>query len=363
VRRVPVELSLIRRICGAAPPGTPSLALGEPSHPVLPAVRAALLEAARGELRYGPNAGDVAVRRALAARRIGDGGDERSVLLTAGAQEALAVATLGLAGPGDEVVVPELAYPAYESLALLTGARVVRAPETDPEAGISSHTRLVVVGSPSNPTGRVAAPGMLERLARRAARGGFHLLVDEVYAEICPAGATTPAPAAARVLRVGSLSKIAGAPGLRAGWLLGDPDLLGELLPVHQYLVTAASRLAQAAIAGWCATGASELREVWAFYDQRRRLLSRRLAAVRGLRWREPEGGFFLFVDVRAAVGDATAELALELARRGEVVVVPGEAFGPGGAGFLRLSFAGAAVDIDEAAGRLARALERRRVA
>jgi aspartate/methionine/tyrosine aminotransferase len=204
---------------------------------------------------------------------------------------------------------------------------------------------------------------MLERLARRAARGGFPLLVDEVYAEICPAGATTPAPTAARVLRVGSLSKIAGAPGLRAGWLLGDPDLLAELLPVHQYLVTAASRLAQAAIAGWCATGASELREVWAFYDQRRRLLSRRLAAVRGLRWREPEGGFFLFVDVRAAVGDATAELALELARRGEVVVVPGEAFGPGGAGFLRLSFAGAAGDIDEAAGRLARALERRRVA
>src|SRR5437870_10283339 len=118
--RPSVPLSLIRQVQLAAAPGAISLAVGEPTHAVPAAVKAAILDAvARGDLGYSLTAGRVDLRRALAARRPAHGGDEASVLVTVGSQEALALAVLGLVDPGDEVLIPEVCYPAYESLPLL----------------------------------------------------------------------------------------------------------------------------------------------------------------------------------------------------------------------------------------------------
>ena len=112
-----VPLSLIRQVQVAAAPGAVSLAVGEPSHAVPAAVRQAIREAVdRGDFAYTLNAGRLDLRRVLAGRRPHHGGDERSTLVTVGSQEALALAVYGLVDAGDEVVIPEIAYPSYETL-------------------------------------------------------------------------------------------------------------------------------------------------------------------------------------------------------------------------------------------------------
>src|SRR5690606_38669460 len=103
---------------------------------------------AAGDFAYGLNAGRPELRRAVAARRPHHGGDERSALITVGSQEALALAVFGLVDRGDEVVIPDVAYPAYETLPRLAGATPVRAPLAGIEAALSPRTRLVIVGSP-----------------------------------------------------------------------------------------------------------------------------------------------------------------------------------------------------------------------
>ena len=353
------EVSLIRQVVAAAAPGAVDLALGEPRHAVPAAVREALAAAVAGDLRYTPNAGRADLRTAVARRRPHHGTDGASVLVTVGSQEALALAVLGLVGPGDEVVVPELAYPSYEALPELVGARVVRAGLFAIEGALGERTRLVIVGSPANPTGQVVPEARFRRLAELAGERGFHLLSDEVYEEIYLGRSAPRYPAGERVLHVGGLSKSMAATGLRLGWLVAAPSLVARLVPLHQHLVTCAPAPSQAAALAALALRKADLEAVRKVYRARWRRLRRRLEAIDGLTWREPEGTWYAWVDVRSRWPGSTRELALDLARAGEVVVVPGEAFGPTGRGHLRLSFAAPDAEIDEGVGRLAAALDR----
>lgn len=353
------RVSLIRRVIDAAAPGAVDLALGLPRHPVPGPVREALARAARdGELGYTTNAGRRDLRRAVAARRPHHGTSGDSVIVTVGSQQALALALLGLVRPGDEVVVPELAYPSYGFLAERAGATVVRASAAEVPDAVTERTRVVLVASPANPTGRVLSPEVLEALAGLAAERGFYLLSDEVYEEIWLGAGRPAVPAGERVLHVGGASKTLAAPGLRLGWLVAPPPLVARLLPLHQHLVTCAPSLAQAAALAGLALPPGELEAVRDHYRGRWRRLRVLLGELPdGVRWREPEGAFYAWLDVRARFPGGTAELALALARRGEVLVVPGETFGPAGRGHLRLTFSGPEANLERGVRRLAAAL------
>lgn len=355
-----LSLSLIRQVVEAAAPGAVNLALGEPGHETPAAVRRALADAAAGPLRYTPNAGLPELRRALAGRRPHHGGGADSVLVTVGSQEALALAVLGLVRGGDEVLVPRWAYPSYEALPRLVGARVVRAAVGEMAAAVGERTRLVVVGSPANPTGEVVAAETWRRLAGLAGERGFHLLSDEVYDELY-LGAEPPAvPEGRNVLHVGGISKSLAATGLRCGWLIADPALIARLVPLHQHLVTCAPALSQAAALAGLALPPAEREIIRDLYRARWRRLRAAVAAVRGLAWTDPAGAYYAWIDVRQRLAGPTAAFALALARRGEVLVVPGEAFGDEGRGWLRLSFAAGEEEIDAGVRRLAAGLERR---
>lgn len=356
------RVSLIRRVVDAAAPGAVDLALGLPRHPVPPPVRRALARAAREEeLDYTTNAGRRDLRRAVAARRPHHGTSGDSVIVTVGSQQALALALLGRVRPGDEVVIPELAYPSYRFLAERAGAAVVRAAPSDLPEAVTRRTRLVLVASPANPTGEVLPRDVLDALAGLADERGFDLLSDEVYEEIW-LGAERPAvPAGERVVHVGGISKTLAAPGLRLGWLVAAPEVVARLLPLHQHLVTCAPALSQAAALAGLALPPAELEAVRDHYRRRWRRLRALLAELpEGVRWRAPGGAFYAWLDVRERAAGDTVELALELARRGEVLVVPGEAFGPAGRGHLRLTFSGPEGDLEEGVRRLAAALAAR---
>ena len=352
-----VPLSLIRQVQVAAAPGAVSLAVGEPSHAVPAAVRQAIREAVdRGDFAYTLNAGRLDLRRVLAGRRPHHGGDERSTLVTVGSQEALALAVYGLVDAGDEVVIPEIAYPSYETLPRLVGATPVRATLDGIEAAITPRTKLVILGSPANPTGEVVPAERGRELAELAERRGFWLLSDEVYEELWLERAPEY-PSGPRVLHVGGISKSLALTGLRLGWLVAPPDTIAQLLGLHQNLVTCAPSLAQTAALAGFALPLAELEAIRDEYRRRWALLRGLLGAIDGVAWREPAGAFYAFVDLRRRGVDTTA-LAFDLARRGEVLVVPGEGFGPAGAGWLRLSFSSPEDAIREGVRRLAAALD-----
>jgi len=355
--RPSVPLSLIRQVALAAAPGAVSLAVGEPSHAVPAPVRAAIAEAvARADFGYTPNAGRTDLRRALGARRPEHGGDEHSSIVTVGSQEALALAVFGLVGAGEEVLIPDIGYPAYDTLSRLAGAVPVRTPLDAVERAITPRTRMLIVGSPGNPTGEVLAAPRFAELAALAEERGFWLVSDEVYEELW-LEAPPQYPHGARVLHVGGISKSLALTGLRLGWLVAPPDVIAQLQGLHQNLVTCAPSLAQVAALAGFAMPAAELKAVRDGYRRRWAAMRSALAAIRDVPWREPDGAFYCLADFRARTADSTA-LAFDLARRGEVLVVPGEAFGPGGAGWLRLTFASTEEAIREGMARLAAALD-----
>lgn len=348
-----LSLSLIRRVMDAAAPGAINLALGEPTHETPAVVRRALAEASDEPLRYTPNGGLPELRRALGARRPWHGGGAESALVTVGSQEALALAVLGLVRGGDEVLVPRWAYPSYEALPRMVGATVVRAEVDEMPAAVGERTRLVIVGSPANPTGEVVSADTWRRLAALADERGFHLVSDEVYEDLYLGDTPPPVPQGRNVLHVGGVSKSLAATGLRLGWLIADPEIVARVLPLHQHLVTCAPIASQrAALAGLALPG-GELEAVRELYRERWRRMRVALSRAPGLSWREPAGAFYAWVNVQRRFAGSTAELALDLARRGEVLVVPGEAFGAEGRGRLRLSFAAREAEIEEGVRRV----------
>lgn len=365
-RRVPPEprrdlpdLSLIRAVLERAAPGAIGLAHGAPTHPVPEPVLAALRAAVdAGRFDYTANAGVPELREAIAARRPHHGISGDSVVVTAGSQEALALAMLGLVGPGDEILISDLAYPSYESLARFAGARIARAPVADMADALTCRTRIVVVASPANPTGAVLTQEALEELAALADERGFWLLCDEIYEEIWLRGERPASPRGGNVIHLGGVSKSLGTPGLRLGWLIARPSVIARLVPLHQHLVTSAPSLSQAAAVAGLRLPEADLDGVRAYYRERWQATRAALATLPPeVEWQQPDGAFYVLLDVSRLVPD-TLRFALEQARGGTVLVVPGEAFGPDGSGRLRISFGAPPEDLAEGVERLRQALD-----
>jgi aspartate/methionine/tyrosine aminotransferase len=231
----------------------------------------------------------------------------------------------------------------------------VRAPLDRFEAAVTPRTRLLIVGSPANPTGEVVAAERFQALADFAAERDLWLVSDEVYEELW-LQAPPSYPQGPRVLHVGGVSKTLALTGLRLGWLVAPPEVTAAVLGLHQNLVTCAPSLAQTAAQAGLGLPPVELEGVRDGYRRRWALMRELLAAIPGVTWRQPAGAFYVFVDLRARLA-STTELAFDLARRGEVLVVPGEGFGPDGQGWLRLSFSSSEEDIREGMRRLTAAL------
>jgi aspartate/methionine/tyrosine aminotransferase len=155
---------------------------------------------------------------------------------------------------------------------------------------------------------------------------------------------------------VGGISKSLALTGIRLGWIVAPPEIIASLVGLHQNLVTCAPSIAQVAALAGLALPAAEMDVIRDEYRRRWAAMRESLAAIPGVSWREPQGAFYCMADLRQRADDTTA-LCFDLARRGEVLVVPGAAFGPAGAGWVRLTFASAEADIRAGVARLAAAL------
>jgi len=353
-----IERTLIRRIFDSAPPGSINLGLGQPDLPTPPRICQGGIDGiTSGKTGYTSTAGDPELRAAIAARYPGVASGGASVVVTIGSQEAVFTTMMTLVDPGDEVLVPDPGYPSYPVVARLLGAtpvsyplRPARAFRIDPEdvlSRLTERTRLVILCSPSNPTGAMDLPEDLDTLACALAGRGIPWLSDEIYGgfayERPPLSISKFAPAGGVV--VSGLSKDLSMTGWRIGWAVGPDAIVARVTAAHQYVVTCASSVSQAAALVALSPAAAGDRSAYlATFRRRRALMADELRRIPGLSVTMPDGAFYFFVDVRAF--GSSLDIAGRLLRDRRVVVIPGEAFGPGGAGFLRLSYAAQDDDI-----------------
>lgn len=358
-------LSVIRAMNDGAPAGCVSLGLGEPSWDLPREAREALAAwaAAEGPCPYGPNAGTPELRAALGNHL---GASDPEILVSAGSQGALFALVHAWAGPGDQVLLPDPGFLAYPTLARLAGAEPVPyplAPDFSLDPGLfkaaldaAPRARLAIMNHPANPTGAGASRAALDEVYAACRTRGVVLVSDEVYRELYlaerPAGLTDEGVRPGAVV-LGSLSKAFGAPGLRVGWAHGDPEVLAPARLVHNAMVSCLSRPAQAAAAALVASADSIFPRVRAQLAVRREAF--RSATREHLGWDSPvpAGGFYAWIALPPSGRADPLSFCLAVRNRGGVIVVPGSAFGPRGASYARVSWAGSPADITEGVRRL----------
>jgi aspartate/methionine/tyrosine aminotransferase len=219
--------------------------------------------------------------------------------------------------------------------------RAFRIDPADVVSRLTPRTRLVILCSPSNPTGAMDLPADLEVLARALADRGVWWLSDEIYAGFAyerPAPSISWFTPSCGVV-VSGLSKDLSMTGWRIGWVVGPEAVVAKITAAHQYLVTCASSVSQAAALVALGPEAEADRAAYlAIFRRRRALMAEELRRIPRLPVTLPDGAFYYFLDVRGF--GQSFEIAERLLRDRRVIVIPGEAFGPGGAGFLRVSYA-----------------------
>ena len=347
------------------------LEVGEPDFPTPEHVVEAAHRAARiGLTRYAPNAGVPELRQALAekvALRNGYGATPEQVVVTQGGIQALYLALRALLEPGDEVLLPDPAWPNYRMIAHLLDASVLSYPlvaeagflpsPEDLERLVTPRTRVILVNSPSNPLGTVVPRELMEGLLAFARGRGLWFISDEVYDEVVFDDTFVSAGSVAergdRLVSIYSFSKVYAMTGWRVGYLVAPPDLARILTGMQEPIISCVNTPAQMAALAAVTGPQDVVREMSDSYRSRRDELLEVLRRA-GLPSSRPSGAFYVWTDVSAA-GVPSMDLARSLIEREHVAVAPGSAFGELGEGYVRLSLASSREDLLEGTSRLNR--------
>ena len=364
-----VTPTLIRQIFERALPGSINFGLGEPDLPTPQFLRD---EAARVTLEeqngYTNHAGLLPLREKIAEQYPHLNLQPAQICVTVGSQEAMTAAFLAIVDDGDEVLIPNPSFPAYENCVKISGGKPVfyRLPAEKDfafdieefKSKITTKTKAAVVISPSNPTGKIFTESDLRQVADALKDTGIYLISDEIYADLY---FTLDAPRSAsefydKTVIVSGLSKSLSMTGWRLGWAASSQtDVVKAILTLHGFLAVCTSTISQkASLLGWTQDAEKAKKEAREIYQKRGEFLINLLQKETGLRGTTPEGAFYTMVDV-SHLGDD-----LEIAEKflmNRVITVPGVAFGSEAKGFLRVSFCNTEERMTEGVRRMKEAL------
>ncbi|MBX0327842.1 aminotransferase class I/II-fold pyridoxal phosphate-dependent enzyme [Oscillochloris sp. ZM17-4] len=372
-----VPPSGIRRFfdIAATMPDVISLGVGEPDFITPADIRAAGQRSVDQTTAYTSNSGLKELRVALAAHlnaRYGADYDaENELLMTVGVSEAMLGAALAVLNPGDEVLVPEPCFVAYPACVTFADAVPVYVPTSVAdgfqvsaaalEAAITPRTRAILIGYPNNPTGAVMSRERMLEVAAVAERHDLLVISDEIYdrlvygvEHVCFAALPGMRE---RTILLGGFSKAYAMTGWRLGWLAAPADITAAVRKVHQYAIMSAPTMSQYAGLEALRFGEPSVREMCAEYDRRRKVIVGGLNSI-GLPTFEPQGAFYAFPSV-AHLGLSSDQFCDRLLMEEQVAVVPGDAFGPSGAGHVRACYATSMDKIEEALERIERFVRR----
>jgi aspartate/methionine/tyrosine aminotransferase len=354
-----------------------SLMRGEPDLRTPPHIVAAAERAlAQGRTSYPDNRGEPRLREAVAAKLQRENGltyhpaDE--ILVVPGATFGIYAALAAMLNPGDAVLLPDPIYDAYHSPVRLAGAEPISAQSRiengrfilDLEAmerAVTPQCKALLLNTPWNPTGTVLTAAELRDVADFCQRHNLILIADEIYEAIVYEGHTHLSPARIadrdRVVTINALSKTYAMTGWRVGYCTAPAEFIRAMFLVLQQSSRGPATFVQDAAAEALAGPQECVAEMRSIYSERREQVITALDGVAGCRVLAPEGGFFAMLDVRA-LGRPSNDIRRELLVRHGVVVIHGAAYGPGGEGTLRVSFASGGANLHLGLERLRRGLE-----
>ena len=361
---------------------------GEPDFATPDYIVEAAVKAARNPAmhRYTPAAGLPALREAIAAKTLRDSGYEVSpadIVVTNGGKQAVFQAFAALVDPGDEVLLPAPYWTTYpEAVALAGGTTVEVFAGADQdykvsvdqlEAARTERTKVLLLCSPSNPTGSVYTPEELTAIGQWALEHGIWVITDEIYEHLLYDGAQTAhvvklvPELAEQTIVLNGVAKTYAMTGWRVGWMIGPRDVIAAASNLQSHMTSNVNNIAQRAALAALTGPQDDVKVMHAAFDRRRRAIVEGLNAIEGVHCPVPTGAFYAYPDVRELLGkeidgvrpQTSAELAELILEKAEVAVVPGEAFGP--SGYLRLSYALGDDDLAEGVARLQNLLGRAR--
>ena len=353
-----------------------SLGIGEPDFvSPQPVIEAAIASLRKGRTSYTSNAGLLRLRRLISenlAKRYGIAyAPETQIVVTVGASEAMLIAMLATIDPGDEVLIPEPCFVSYGPLAEFAGAKVTYIPtrvETgfqvtaeDIAARITPRSKMLFLGYPNNPTGAVLRRDRLEDIARLAIDHDLVVLSDEIYDRLIYGQAAKDGHVSLpsldglyeRTILTGGFSKNHAMTGWRIGYVCAPEPLSDAMYKMHQYAVMCSSTMGQVGAVAALEECDDDVERMRCAYDERRRVIVDGLRAA-GLPTFEPEGAFYCFPDI-TSTGLSSEAFVERLLEEEQVACVPGDAFGPSGAGYVRCSYATSMEQLKEAVRRITR--------
>lgn len=348
-----------------------SLTVGQPDFITPWHIRAAGIESLeQGRTYYTSNSGMIELRREISkylARRFDlHYHAEKEIVVTVGGSEAIDIALRALINPGDEVIIPEPCFVCYEPLTrLASGVPVIVTTREEDEfkltpellrAAITPKTKLLVLPFPNNPTGAIMTKNELEGIAAVLRDTNICVLSDEIYAELTYGGEGHTSIATLddmreRTVVVSGFSKSHAMTGWRLGYLAAPEAFTAVMLKLHQFAIMCAPTTSQFAAIEAMANGDEDVRTMATEYDRRRKYILHRLRKM-GLSCFEPRGAFYVYPRI-SDTGLTSEEFANRLIYEHRVAVVPGTAFGEGGEGFVRISYAYSLSHIEEAMNRM----------
>lgn len=353
-----------------------SLGIGEPDFDTPePVLKAGISALQKGETHYTSNSGILELREEVAdylSRKYSVGYDPlREVIITVGVSEALYLALTAVINPGEEIIIPTPCFVSYQAEVILAGGVPVEVPGTlkndfqpDPDQiadAITPRTKAIFLGYPNNPTGAVASKENLLAVARLAIEHDLLVISDEIYENlvydvehIC--FASLPGMKE-RTITLGGFSKSHAMTGWRVGYAAAPAEILAGLVRIHQYTIMSAPTMSQYAALSALTDADQEAEQMRLKYNRRRELIVPALNEI-GLTCFEPKGAFYAFPKITLESMD-DEDFARLLLEEEKVAVVPGSAFGSGGEGFIRCSYATSYEQIEAALEKIYRFVQR----
>jgi aminotransferase len=352
--------------------GVISLGIGEPDYSTPWHIsEAAVKSLEKGVTGYTSNSG-IPELRELTAKYLEekyniDYDPDGEILMTVGVSEALDLAMRAIINPGDEVIITDPHYVAYDSCVILAEGKPVmvstyqknnfEVEAKDIEAKITRKTKAILIGFPSNPTGAVMGKQKLLDIAKLAKKHNLTVISDEIYARLTygvehTCFASLPGVRENTIL-LGGFSKAYAMTGWRIGYAVATKEIIAAMTKIHQYTIMSAPTPAQVAAIEALKTGEPDVVEMVADYNRRRLVIVKGLNDI-GLPCFEPKGAFYAFPLI-TGTGMKSEEFSERLLQEEKVVVVPGSAFGKCGEGYVRCCYATSLADIEEALKRMGR--------
>lgn len=356
--------------------GVISLGVGEPDFVTPWPVRAAAIQSLEdGYTSYSANAGLPALREEISGYIDSyfcvPYAPESEVIVTVGASEAIDIALRAILNPGEEVLVIEPCFVSYAPLVIMAGGvPVIVAAEAEQqfkirpeqlERAITDKTKAVMICSPNNPTGAMLSKAEMEAVASVIRKHDLLLISDEIYAELVYDELYTSFAALhgmrERTILISGFSKDLAMTGWRLGFACAPKEIIEGMLKIHQYAIMCAATMAQHAALEGLKNGRKDVKAMRQSYRQRRNFIVQSLNEM-GLSCPNPEGAFYTFPSI-ISTGMDSELFAHRLLEEEKVVVVPGNAFGESGEGYVRCSYATSMQQIREAMDRMKRFIDR----